>query len=135
MEQSAGVRAALLRFYAAFSSGDPAQFERTLSGERDGLVIGTAPTEWFEGRDRWLGAYQEQIAALPGIRLEPGDPRAWEQVTVGWAADRPRFVLPDGSVIEGRVTVVALQEEGEWRLVQAHFSVGIADEDAAQPAR
>lgn len=130
MEQSTGVREAMLRFYERFSAGDAAEFARSVSRERDSLVIGTAPTEWYDGRDKWLAAFEEQIAAIPGIRLEAGELRCWEEGSIGWAADRPRFALPDGNAIQSRLTAVLRREDGEWKLVQAHFSVGVADEEA-----
>lgn len=130
MEQSVSVREAMQRFYDRFSAGDAADFARSVSREADTMVIGTAPTEWYDGRDKWLAAIEEQIAAIPDIRLEAGELRCWEEGSVGWAADRPRFVLPDGSAIEVRLTAVLRQEDGEWKLVQVHFSVGVADEDA-----
>lgn len=130
MRESDGVREALQRFYGAFSAGDASAFERVVSRATDGMVIGTGPTEWLDGREAWLAGYREQIAAIPGIRLEAGAPRGWEEGSVGWAADRPRFVFPDGTVFPTRLTAVLRREEGEWRLVQAHFSLGVPDEVA-----
>lgn len=75
MEQSAGVREAKLRFYDRFSAGKAADFARSVSREQDSLVIGTAPTEWYDGRDKWLAAFGEQINAMPDIRLEAGELR------------------------------------------------------------
>ncbi len=134
MQESAQVRDALLKFYKAFSAGDAAGFERTVSRAPDGMVIGTGPTEWLEGRDVWLAGYQEQIAAVPDIRLEAGEARAWEEGSIGWAADQPRFVFPDGTALPTRLTVVLRREDGEWRLVQAHFSVGVPDDVAVDLA-
>jgi hypothetical protein len=128
MKESPAVKDALRRFYDRFSRGDVAAFERGLSREPGSMVIGTAPAEWYEGRDIWVAAYAEQIAAIPGIRVESGDPRGWDDDAVGWVADRPTFVLPDGTAIPARLTMVFRQEEGEWRPVQAHFSLGVPDE-------
>jgi SnoaL-like domain len=128
MQQSPGVREAMQRFYDRFSAGDVGGFERTVSREPDGFVIGTGPTEWLDGRDAWIAGYREQIQAVPGIRLEAGTVRGWEEGTIGWAADRPRFVLPDGTAIPTRMTAVLRREDGEWRLVNAHFSVGVPDD-------
>jgi ketosteroid isomerase-like protein len=134
MQPSAGVREAMLLFYDRFSAGDVASFARSLSREADSMVIGTSPTEWYEGRDRWIAAYEEQITAIPGIRLEAGEVRGWEDGSVGWAADRPRFVLPNGLALPGRLTAVLRREDGEWKLAQAHFSVGVPDETALELA-
>jgi hypothetical protein len=84
----------MTRFYERFSANDVAGFDRGLSQAPDGMVIGTGPAEWIEGRANWVAGYQEQIGAIPGVRIEGGDPHGWEDGTVGWGADRPRFVFP-----------------------------------------
>ncbi len=130
MQRSDEVRQAVLRFYDGFSAPDAeraAVFEEVVSREHDGLVIGTAPEEWVEGRDAMKARY-----GMEGVRLEAGhDLVGYEQGSVGWVADRPRFVLPDGSTIDTRMTAVLLKEDGQWRLVQGHFSVAVPDEEAA----
>jgi hypothetical protein len=51
---------------------------------------------------------------------------------MGWVADRPRAVLPDGNAISTRLTGVLRQEEGEWRFVHIHISVGVPDEEMVE---
>lgn len=127
MQQSESVREAMLRFYDRFTANDVGSFDRLVSQERDSMVIGTAPEEWLDDREQWRSAF-----GMEGVRLEAGDAlRGWEEGPVGWAADQPTFTLPDGSTIPTRLTAVMRQEDGDWKLVQAHFSVGVADEEAA----
>jgi hypothetical protein len=128
MRESAAVKEALGRFYERFAAGDVAAFGDGLSRAADGMVIGTAPAEWYVGRENWIAAYGDQIAAIPGLRIEGGEAHAWEDGAVGWAADRPTFVLPEGTGVPVRLTMVFRQEEGRWRPVQAHFSLGVPDE-------
>ena len=128
MQRSAGVEQAARRLYERFSGNDVDAFAAGLSALADGMVIGTGPTEWYEGREAWIGAYAEQIAAIPGVRLEAGSPRGWEEGAAGWVADRPTFVLPDGTAIPVRLTAVFVREGSEWKPVQAHFSFGVPDE-------
>src|SRR3712207_7906661 len=45
------------------------------------------------------------------------------------SVDQPAFVFPDGSVMQTRLTAVMRQEEGRWKLVHMHLSVGVPDED------
>ena len=127
MKQSTSVKDAMLRFYRRFSEGDAATFADVLSQQPDGMVIGTGPTEWIEGRDNWIAGYAEQVRAMPGIRLEANEVLAWEDGNVGWSADRPTFVLPDGTAVPVRLTTVFRREDGDWKLVQTHFSVGVAE--------
>jgi hypothetical protein len=133
MERSEGVRAGILRFYERFSSGDADAFAEGLAAVDGVSVIGTAPEEGHGDRDDWIAAYREGIAAA-GLRLEGDDPRGYEEGSLGWGVDRPRFVLPDGSTLPTRLTAVLRREDGEWKVVHLHFSVGVPDEEAVQPA-
>jgi hypothetical protein len=128
MQRSTGVEQAVRKLYERFSANDVEAFGAGLSPEPDGLVIGTGPTEWYEGRDAWIGAYAEQISAIPGIRIEAGDPRGWEEGPAGWAADRPTFILPDGTPVPVRLTAIFVRDGVKWKPVQAHFSLGVPDE-------
>jgi hypothetical protein len=128
MNESTAVKEALRAFYARFSAGDVQQFGYGLAGVPNGMVIGTAPVEWYLGRDAWIAAYREQVTAIPGLRIESGEVHAWEQGSVGWAADRPSFVLPDGTSLPVRLTAVFLREDDTWRPVQIHFSLAVPDD-------
>jgi hypothetical protein len=128
MNESATVREALHGFYERFSAGDVIRFGDGLAGVPNGMVIGTGPAEWYLGRDAWIAAYQEQITAIPGLRIEAGAAHAWELGAVGWAADRPTFVLPDGTPVPVRLSAVFLRERDTWLPVQAHFSLAVPDE-------
>lgn len=135
MEQSLEIRNAILRFYERFSAGDVAGLERMLTQGPGVLVIGTDPGEWYEGRAEWVAAFKEQMEAIPGIRLEAGDPRGFVEGSAGWLADRPSFVLPDGTTIPTRLTSVMEEEDGEWKLVQLHFSVGVPNDELIDLAK
>lgn len=128
MQRSPEVEEAVRRLYERFSGNDVDVFAAGLAPAANGMVVGTAPAEWYEGRDAWIAAYAEQIAAIPGIRLEAGAPHGWSEGAVAWAADRPTFVLPDGTPVPARLTVVLLRDGAEWKPVQAHFSLGVPDE-------
>jgi ketosteroid isomerase-like protein len=134
MRRSAEVRDALLRFYEVFSAGDLEEFAHIIAKEDDEgvLVIGTDPGDWAEGRERWIAAREALTHAMEGLRLEAGEePQGYEEGSMGWAVDRPRAVLPDGT-ISTRLTGVVHQEEGEWRLVHIHLSVGVPDEEVVE---
>ncbi len=133
MRQSAEVRETLLRFYEVFSAPDLEGFAQIITQEDEGvLVIGTDPGDWAEGRERWIAAREALTHSMEGLRLEAGEaPRGYEEGSMGWVADRPRAVLPDGT-ISTRLTGVLCQEDGEWRLVHIHLSVGVPDEEVVE---
>ena len=126
MKESEGVKKAMLRFYDRFTAGDVGSFDQLVSKQATN-VIGTAPHEWIDDRETMRSQF-----GMEGVRLQAGDVRAWEEGSIGWLADRPSFILPDGSAIETRLTAVTRHEDDEWRIVQSHFSIGISDEQAAE---
>ena len=127
MRDSHEVRAVMHALYAAYSAGDPGAVAQLIAGEPGTVVIGTGPDEWLAGHEAVRAAYAEQATALPGLRLEAGDVQGWEEGTAGWAIDRPRFVLPDGTVVPARLTAVLRREDGAWTVVHLHLSIGVPD--------
>ena len=130
MRESLELVALVERMYAAQAAGDVAWLSTLLSASDDAVTIGTDPAEWWEGgeiRERWLA----QLAAGMGeARLSPSRLRAFEEGDVGWVADEPQVVLPNGTTLPFRITAVFRREDGEWRMVQGHTSVGVPNEDA-----
>jgi hypothetical protein len=117
------------RFYQLFSAGDVEGFAQIITQREDAFVIGTDPGEWQDGRATWIAGYEEQITAIPGVRLEAGDLRGYAEGTLGWAADQPSFILPDGTRIATRLTTVLRLEDNTWKVVNAHFSIGVPNEE------
>jgi ketosteroid isomerase-like protein len=136
MQPSAEVRDTLMRFYEVFSAQDLQSAEQMIAQQAEGVVaIGTAAGEWLEGREQWIAATEALMHEMEGFRMEAGEePHCYEEGSMGWAADRPRVVLPDG-MISTRLTGVVRQEEGEWRFVHLHLSVGVPDEEVVELQR
>jgi hypothetical protein len=133
MQNSPAVQDALSTFYQRFSAHDPDGFAAIIASGPGVSVIGSGPGEGHQGREPWISTYAEFITKA-GLRLAGGkDPHGWAEGTVGFAVDEPRFVTPDGSFLPTRLTGVLHEEDGEWKVVHLHFSVGVPDEDALQP--
>ena len=125
MQQSAELREILLGFYRAVSTGDISSIERMISSDNATLTIGTDPQEWWRGEDVYR-AFREQLKAMGGkMKVKPGDPEAYEKGEVGWVADRPSFVLPDGTETPFRLSAVFVKERGSWKAIQTHASMGV----------
>jgi hypothetical protein len=71
MRESADIREAMLRFCDRVSASDVGSFDELVSQEAN-LIIGTAPGEWVEDRDRMKFGFEAE-----GVRLEPDDPRGY----------------------------------------------------------
>jgi hypothetical protein len=123
MRQSEEVKNAWLRFCERLSTGDVASFDELVSQDPAALIIGTAPGEWVTERDRMRFGFEAE-----GVRLEAKDPVGYEEGSLGWVVDQPAFILPDGSAMQTRLTAVMRQEDGRWKLVHMHLSVGVPDE-------
>jgi SnoaL-like domain len=129
MERSPELEDLTRKLYDAVSGADAAFFERYLSRSESCVIIGTAPDEWWEGYDAALGPIRKQMAsAKDAVDLVAGNVRAYRKGEVGWVADQPTLKL--GSVAAlCRHTSVFVREDGEWRIVQHHFSIGVSNDD------
>jgi ketosteroid isomerase-like protein len=125
MEQASDLTQTWQRFCDRLSAGDVDSFDDLVSREAT-VVIGTAPEEWVDDRDRMRFGFETE-----GVKLTPVNPIAWAEGSMGFVLDRPEFTLPDGSRLDTRVTTVLRLEDGVWRVVHSHFSVGVPDEEVA----
>ena len=130
MERSPELRAVMLRFYEALSSGDVSFLDRHFSTSGEVRGIGTDPEEWWAG-GRLVEVWKEQIEAMGGsMPLAAGDPEAYTEGSVGWVADQPTLKMPDGSDMPVRFTAVFHRENGDWKIVQSHGSLGVSNDES-----
>ncbi len=67
-----------------------------------------------------------------GVKFEPGPaPRGWSEGDIGWFTDTPMMEIPEGR-IRVRTTLVVRREAGRWKIIHAHYSVGIPDDLAVE---
>jgi hypothetical protein len=129
MKESAAVAEAWRRFCAGVTEGKVEEFDDIVS-DKAHLIIGTAPGENVSDRKAMKFGFETE-----GITLQSRSARGFEEGSLGWVVDEPRFGFPDGSGMDCRVTAVMRNEGGTWRLVHAHFSVGVPDEEVADLQR
>lgn len=130
MEQSPELEALYLRSCEAMSNGDHSFFEHYFS-RRDGvLAIGTDPSEWWEGYAAITKVFKAQLKELDGLQVLADVPRAYRDGPIGWIAGQPTLKLSDVTEMPVRLTAVFQKEEDGWKIVQWHFSMGIANEDS-----
>ena len=128
MEQAPELRDIVLRFYQAVSDGNIDAIDEFTSRRSPMLFIGTDPEEWWEDSQSIREMLRAQAAA--GVTVIPGEVVAYREGSVGWIADRGSFRLPDGAEVPFRLTAVFHQEDGGWRMVQEHASIGIPNTEA-----
>ncbi len=129
MKESAAVVDAWRRFCDGVSNKRVDQFDDIVSKEAM-LIIGTAPGENVTDRDAMKFGFETE-----GITLQIRTARGFEEGPLGWVVDEPRFGFPDGSGMDCRVTAIMRNEGGTWRLVHAHFSVGVPDDEVVELQR
>lgn len=84
----------------------------------DVLVIGTDPTEWWEGRELVDEAMRAQFQQLGAATMEPeGDRRVRERGDVAWFAEHA-VVGFRNNTYRMRMSGVAVRDGGEWRFAQ-----------------
>jgi hypothetical protein len=130
MEQSDELRELTLRLYEAEASGDIAFIERHLSRQEGAVYVGGDPNEWWEGFEAFLEAMRAESEAMGGMQIVSGQLQAYREGTVGWSIDRDAlFRLADGTEIPFRYTCVFVQQDGEWKLIHGHTSIGVRNEE------
>jgi hypothetical protein len=116
------------RIAQAVGDGDVAFPERHISRQADVAFLGTDPDEWWTDLARLERALAAQRGA--GVMVIPGDPLAYQEGNVRWAIDRTvRFCIGDQEA-PFRFSVVYRHEDGEWKMVHFHSSVGVSNEEA-----
>lgn len=128
MQASTELRKIIEGWFDSIASGDPAWVERHVSRRACVRMVGTDPAEWLEG-PRVTEYLREEVKALGGIvTVSQGGTEAYEEDSVGWGVSNPILTLPNGKQITPRWSAVFHREEGEWKLVQLHASVGVPNE-------
>jgi hypothetical protein len=130
MEQSDELRDLTLRFYEAEATGDLSFIERHFSRQEGVVYVGSDPNEWWEGFGAFVEAMRGQSEAMGGMQIVAGQLQAYREGSVGWSIDRDASLrLPDGTEIPFRNTCVFVHEDGEWKLIHGHSSVGVRNEE------
>ena len=95
--------------------------------------IGSDPNEWTESYDDLMRTMRDSTpdAAL-GVTVGFDDVKGFREGSVGWAAARGYFEM-DGKRVSVRMTAVLHQEEGEWKTVQTHASIGVPNARMLEP--
>lgn len=131
-EERGDVVEAMLRFYDRLSAKDIESFDSVVSSDPATLVIGTAPGEWVTERERLRYGFEAE-----GLTMEPGpQPTGWRNGETAWFVDEPTYIFPgDAGRMRTRLTSVLQREDGAWKIVHMHVSVGVPDEDVPELQR
>lgn len=130
MNTSVEVENAMLRLYESITSGDLSAVEHLFSRQSGVLAIGSDSNEWWEGYETIVRLHKAQLQEMGGIQIKAGQLNAFVEGTVGWVSDRPTLRLTNGQEMTFRMTTVFHKEDGEWKIVQNHVSIGVSNAEA-----
>jgi ketosteroid isomerase-like protein len=132
MERSQELESAFASFLAALAGGDEAAVAHLATTEDAAALIGSDDGEWRTGAGTWavLPAFVRAFRA-GGLRVTPGEPAGYAEGPCGWVIDRPTFRTEAGARTRTRMTAIFRREDGAWRLVHLHNSVGVPDAQVA----
>ena len=130
MEPSEEIRKVIHRYLVAFRDGDADGFMARLSEHPGALGIGTDEAEWFHAAE--FPVWRRQGEETGGVPLVWDEIEAWEEGSVGWAALKGTIRSLDESATTSvvRGSYVLHLERGEWKIVQFHSSLGVANVQA-----
>lgn len=121
------VRKVLDELIEAQNAGDAERLRSMLSQRPDAVHIGTDAEEW-ETSNQLIDA----VAAAGGgddVRAVADEIFIHVEGDVAWAEGRGRFTRPGGGERPVRMTGVFIREDGQWKIVQSHASIGVPNAD------
>jgi hypothetical protein len=130
MERSDEVANDLAKLLGTF--GTPAMgsaFSAAISSEPGVLVIGSDPDEWWDEPEKLTRVVAAQADELQGVVSKVVHSEGWTEGQMGWGAARVELAVPDGPATTMRLTATYARRDGGWKIVQAHASVGVPNEE------
>ncbi len=122
MRRSAGVEAVVEQFYDVMRGAGSAE---TLLSSDMTVAIGTDEEEWDTDHSGAVAGFISQSQEVGSVTVQAGSPRGYSDGVFGWFEDRALVTLADGESAPVRVTGVVRFENGRWRLMQVHVSIGL----------
>ncbi|HLF70862.1 MAG TPA: nuclear transport factor 2 family protein [Dehalococcoidia bacterium] len=117
-------------WFEAVSNKDASWIDRHLSAGPDLRIIGTDPHEWLKG-EAAANLLHTDLEVLGGtVKFDVGETEAYRDGNVAWGCASFTIMLPNGGHVSPRWTGVFRQEDGNWKAVHIHASIGLSNEQA-----
>jgi SnoaL-like domain len=130
MAPSGEIRDTVLEFCRHMLAGEADEANDLISRDPALIFIGSAG-EWVDDQ-----AVLRAGKLDPGEGLQPGpNPSAYANGDVGWYVDRPTWIFGDGTTADMRMSAVLQREPEGWRIVHAHLSVAVPDDQCVMLQR
>ena len=129
MQRSPELEALVAEWFGGASKGDASIVDRFVSKHDGTRLIGSDPKEWLQGAPIADFLRGEAEGSGGAVTFAPSETEAYEEGTVGWAATRLTISLADGRRVSPRWSAVFHREDdGQWRFVQTHASIAVAND-------
>ena len=129
MQASSELSKIIAAWFESAAKGDSSWADRHISRKTETRLVGTDPKELLAG-EQVAKFLKKDVEALGNVvKISLGEPEAYQEGSVGWGLAHPTITLPDGKQITPRWSAVFHQEDGEWKMVQCHASVGVTNEE------
>jgi hypothetical protein len=130
MSPSAEVRDTVLEFYRRMIDGEADAANDLISRDPAMIFIGSAG-EWVDDQNALRSGTQ---VANEGL-VAGSNPLGYANGDVGWFADQPEWLFADGSRAQMRMSAVLQHEADGWRIVHAHLSIAVPDDECVMLQR
>jgi ketosteroid isomerase-like protein len=132
-ERSPEIEQVLRDTLDAIARSDLDEIGRRTSRDACVVSIGSDASEWAEGYDETMRLFSESSPEGElGVTVGLDDVNAFHEGTVGWAAGHGYFEI-GGQRVPVRLTAVLHEEDGEWKAVQTHASIGVPNAQMLDP--
>ena len=130
MERSRELETLVEAWFAAVSRGDASLMPAHVSDSDGARLIGGDPSEVCKGGAAIRQFLAARIEAGSGqTTFRPADTEAFTAGSIGWATTFLTMTAPDGRCVTPRWSAVFEHEDGVWRLVQIHASIGVPNDE------
>ena len=129
MERSDELEALVHAWFAAASTGDSSLAQARVSADDGTRLIGSDPSEVFKGGAAVGDFLIGEVEGAGGqATFTPSDTEAFREGSVGWATTQVTIAMPDGRTVSPCWSAVFHLEDGDWKFVQTHASIGIPND-------
>ena len=130
MDRSRELEQLVVAWFANASSGDASLVDAHVSQADGTRLIGSDPGELLRGGRAVAEFLRGEVEGAAGkAAFSPAAVEAFSEGSVGWASAIVTITLPDGKHVSPRWSSVFHREDGVWKFVQTHASIGVANED------
>jgi uncharacterized protein (TIGR02246 family) len=131
----AAISKVLDEFVAAYTAKDVDAVSRLFTRDRDAVMVGTGADEIRIGPEQIRAQIERDLSQAERIELHLGDLRVSGRGDVAWAFAQPVVTATVGGQemrMPMRMTLVLVDENGQWLIHSGHLSVALADQQAGE---